>query len=349
MTRRVPEKLGAGGGRGRGGGRGGILPSPSFRPFVDYGRDNGTSPMGVVPDGRNGGFGGYGRDRGNGGLPPVQTLWPSAGRGGGRGGRARGDMSWESPAWQVPQARTVLFVANLNETKVTAERLFMIFGVYCDVMKVKIFYREKSKAIIQAIDEYQADTARHFLDGVELWGRVLSVTFAGPQYQEIQIRPNGDETWAKDFSLTAFWAHRFRGNFGQKHLQNVTTPIPTLYVSNVPKSATEEELKKFFEDSLKDDDDDKKKSDEVPEPEDDSSSTTSSASSKVLRVQFFSNSTGMAFVEMADVDAAFNAVVNVHNRRLDGVTRGKPLFVNFSKVHLDDFNKTGWSTFFRGQ
>ena len=47
----------------------------------------------------------------------------------------------------------------------------------------------------------------------------------------------------------------------------MTTPIPTLYVSNVPKSATEEELKKFFEDSLKDDDDDKKKSDEVPEPE----------------------------------------------------------------------------------
>ena len=46
----------------------------------------------------------------------------------------------------------------------------------------------------------------------------------------------------------------------------MTTPIPTLYVSNVPKSATEEELKKFFEDSLKDDDD-KKKSDEVPDPE----------------------------------------------------------------------------------
>ena len=102
MTQRVPDKLDDGGGRGRGrGGRGGILPSPSYRPFVDFGRENGfsTSPMGVVPDGRNGGFGGYGRERGNGALPPVQTLWPDAGRGGG-GGRARGDMSWESPAWQ---------------------------------------------------------------------------------------------------------------------------------------------------------------------------------------------------------------------------------------------------------
>ena len=69
----------------------------------------------------------------------------------------------------------------------------------------------------------------------------------------------------------------------------------------------------------------------------------------MLRVQFFSNSAGMAFVEMVDVDAAFDAVVNVHNRRLDGAGRGKPLFVNFSKVHLDDYNKTGWSSYFRGQ
>ena len=58
----------------------------------------------------------------------------------------------------------------------------------------------------------------------------------------------------------------------------------------------------------------------------------------------------MAFVEMSDVDAAFEAIIKVHDNRIDPtVTRGKPLFVNFSKVNLEDFNKSGWDTLFRGK
>ena len=87
-----------------------------------------------------------------------------------------------------------------------------------------------------------------------------------------------------------------------------------------------------------------------------SSSSSSSSASKVIRVQFFPTSDRMAFVEMSDVDAAFEAIIRVHDQRLDVISasgsrprRGKPLFVNFSKVHLKDFNKSGWHTAFRAQ
>ena len=35
--------------------------------------------------------------------------------------------------------------------------------------------------------------------------------------------------------------------------KNVTKPIPTLYVSNVPKGTPEEDVKKFFQDFIRDD------------------------------------------------------------------------------------------------
>jgi len=244
----------------------------------------------------------------------------------------------------------------MGESKVTAERLFMIFGVFCDVIKVKIFYREKSKAIIQAVDGYQADTARHFMDGVKLWGKSLSVTFASAKYQEININSNDDDTWAKDFTYTSFHAHRFRGNFGHKHIQNVTSPIPTLYVSNVPRGATEDQIKTFFEDSLKNADDEIGGENNDAEAEEESNpeaptstSSSSSSSSQVKRVQFFPSNQRMAFVEMKSVDAAFEAIIQVHDRYLRSFDKGKRLFVNFSKVHLDDFNDSGWKTYFQGE
>ena len=44
-------------------------------------------------------------------------------------------------------------------------------------------------------------------------------------------------------------------NHAHSRQQNVTSPIPTLYVSNVPRGATEDQIKTFFEDSLKNADD----------------------------------------------------------------------------------------------
>merc|ERR1719414_2723523 len=96
---------------------------------------------------------------------------------------------------------------------------------------------------------------------------------------------------------------------------------------------------------------------------DDGTPSSTSSSSPVLRAQFFQNNASMCFVEMRDVDAAFEAIIHVHDRRLPLTSggndddeneekgqrpRGKPLFVNFSKVHLKDFNKSGWETLFRG-
>ena len=89
------------------------------------------------------------------------------------------------------------------------------------------------------------------------------------------------------------------------------------------------------------------KAEEESNPE--APTSTSSSSSQVKRVQFFPSNQRMAFVEMKSVDAAFEAIIQVHDRYLRSFDKGKRLFVNFSKVHLDDFNDSGWKTYFQGE
>ena len=48
-----------------------------------------------------------------------------------------------------PGAGTVLLVSNLNENTIEPDHLFMLFGVYGDVQRVKILFNKKDTALIQ--------------------------------------------------------------------------------------------------------------------------------------------------------------------------------------------------------
>ena len=70
---------------------------------------------------------------------------------------------------------SVLLVSNLDESSTTPNKLFTLFGVYGDVVRVKILYQKKHTALIQFVDAPMADTARKFLDGVVVFGKPISV------------------------------------------------------------------------------------------------------------------------------------------------------------------------------
>ena len=49
----------------------------------------------------------------------------------------------------------VLIVSNLEETRVTPDVLFTLFGVYGDVLRVKILFAKKDTALIQVAKSIQ--------------------------------------------------------------------------------------------------------------------------------------------------------------------------------------------------
>jgi polypyrimidine tract-binding protein 2 len=51
---------------------------------------------------------------------------------------------------------TVLLVSNLNEDKTECDHLFILFGVYGDVQRVKILFNKKDTALIQMAEPQQA-------------------------------------------------------------------------------------------------------------------------------------------------------------------------------------------------
>ncbi|KAK2831865.1 hypothetical protein Q7C36_016951 [Tachysurus vachellii] len=95
-----------------------------------------------------------------------------------------------------------------------AQCLFILFGVYGDVMRVKILFNKKENALVQMADGTQAQLAMSYLNGQKLHGKPLRVTLLAPR----------------------------------------TTPTSslqssTLHLSNIPPSVSEDDLKGLFRSS----------------------------------------------------------------------------------------------------
>uniref|UniRef100_A0A8C6H7K0 RRM domain-containing protein n=1 Tax=Mus spicilegus TaxID=10103 RepID=A0A8C6H7K0_MUSSI len=106
----------------------------------------------------------------------------------------------------------VLLVANLNPEKVTPQSLFILFGAYGDVQRVKILFNRKENALVQMLPR----------EGKE------------------------DQDLTKEYVNS--WLHRFKKP-GSKNFQNIFPPSATLHLSNLPSSVSEEELKNLFSSS----------------------------------------------------------------------------------------------------
>ena len=57
---------------------------------------------------------------------------------------------------------TVLLVSNIPEQLATPDSLFTLFGVYGDVMRVKVLFNKKDNALIQMAEPQQASLGKFF-------------------------------------------------------------------------------------------------------------------------------------------------------------------------------------------
>ncbi|XP_068423059.1 polypyrimidine tract-binding protein 1-like [Clinocottus analis] len=205
------------------------------------------------------------------------------------------------PRLQVapPAGHSVLLVSNLNPQSATPLGLFVLFGVYGDVQRVKILFNKKENALVQMSDATQAQLAMSHLNGQRLHGNVIRVM---PSRHPVVQLPRGgagpeEQTLTRDFSGSAL--HRFKKP-GSKNFNNIFPPSATLHLSNIPSSVSEELLKDLF----------------------------SSGGFTVKAFKFFQKDRKMALMQLASVEEAMEALIALHDHQLD---HNQHLRVSFSK------------------
>ncbi|XP_078723910.1 polypyrimidine tract-binding protein 3-like isoform X2 [Lampetra fluviatilis] len=218
------------------------------------------------------------------GLPP-----PTPSRGGGGGGGGGGGMPG------LPVNSPVLLTSNLNAEAVTPQRLFNLFGMFGDVLRVKILYNRKDTALIQMADSNQAQIAMSHLNGQRMYGKPIRVTSS--RYQTVQLPRDGSDSLTRDFSDSPL--HRFR-RMGAKNFHHIFPPSVTLHLSNIPSSVLEDDLKTLFE----------------------------SNGCVVKALKFFATDHKMALVQMESLEEAIQTLAELHNHELE---KNRLLRVSFSK------------------
>ncbi|OBS76609.1 hypothetical protein A6R68_16940, partial [Neotoma lepida] len=180
---------------------------------------------------------------------------------------------------------SVLLVTNLNPDFITPHGLFILFGVYGDVHRVKIMFNKKENALVQMADASQAQLAMNHLSGQRLYGKVLRATLS--KHQAVQLPREGqeDQGLTKDFSNSPL--HRFKKP-GSKNFQNIFPPSATLHLSNIPPSVTMDDLKNLF----------------------------TEAGCSVKAFKFFQKDRKMALIQLGSVEEAMQALIELHNHDL---------------------------------
>lgn len=107
---------------------------------------------------------------------------------------------------------TVLIVSGLDESRVNPDILFTLFGVYGDVIRVKIMFNRKDTALIQFQLHSGAELASQNLNGVFLFGKQMKVNFSKHQQVAIPKESSAEaDSLTKDY--TGHPLHRFRVTF----------------------------------------------------------------------------------------------------------------------------------------
>lgn len=204
-------------------------------------------------------------------------------------------MSAPGVPGMAPNEPTVLIVSNLDTTRVTPDGLFTLFGAYGDVVRVKILFNKPDTALIQFVNSQHCKTALENLNGCPLYGKAIACNYS--HHTTISMpRPGVDSEAAqkltKDYSGSAL--HRFRVA-DSKNYMHICPPSATLHVSNISSTSSnvndEQELRKIFEQH-----------------------------GRIDAFKFLSNKESqsrkkMALVQMAALNDAVEALVNLHNAR----------------------------------
>uniref|UniRef100_A0A2K5CAV9 RRM domain-containing protein n=1 Tax=Aotus nancymaae TaxID=37293 RepID=A0A2K5CAV9_AOTNA len=168
--------------------------------------------------------------------------------------------------------------------RVTPQSLFTLFSIYGDVQCVKILFNKKENALVQMAGGNQAQLAMSHLNGHKLHGKPIRITLSKHQNVQLPCEGQEDQGLTKDYGNSPTAASR--------KLPEHIPPSATLHLSNILPSVSEEDLKVLF----------------------------SSNGGVVKGFKFFHKDCKMALIQMASVEEAVQALIDLHNHDLGRAT-----------------------------
>ncbi|VAH65814.1 polypyrimidine tract-binding protein homolog 3 isoform X1 [Triticum aestivum] len=128
--------------------------------------------------------------------------------------------------------RCTLIVSNLNSDKVDADKLFNLFSIYGNIVRIKVLRNKPDHALVQMADGLQAELAIHYLKGAMLLGQKLEVNFS--KYPSITPAPD-----AHDYSTSNL--NRFNSNVA-KNYRHCCAPTKIIHISALSPEISEDTI-----------------------------------------------------------------------------------------------------------
>jgi len=195
---------------------------------------------------------------------------------------------------------SVLLVSHLNEEKINCDDLFILFGHYGDVLRVKILFNKKNTALIQFTDASQSTTALQNLNNVTLYEQEMRVSRS--KHDNVNMPKAEDEGKELTKEYVNSPLHRFKKP-GSKNFKNIFPPICTLHLSNIPESVSEEEIKEMF----------------------------TEYGGTINNFRFFPKDRRMALIQLSTIEEALVCLIKLHNKKLN---ESSHLRVSFAKDEM---------------
>ncbi|EPS74228.1 hypothetical protein M569_00523 [Genlisea aurea] len=128
--------------------------------------------------------------------------------------------------------RCTIIVSNLNPDEIDGDKLFNLFSLYGNIVRIKFLRNKPDHALVQMSDGLQAELAVHFLKGAMLFGKCLEVNFS--KHASITSGPDTHE-----YSNSTL--NRFHRN-ASKIYRYCCSPTRMVHVSTLPMDVTEDEV-----------------------------------------------------------------------------------------------------------
>ncbi|KAI4321166.1 hypothetical protein MLD38_034583 [Melastoma candidum] len=128
--------------------------------------------------------------------------------------------------------RCTVLVSNLNPDRIDEDKLFNLFSLYGNIVRIKLLRNKPDHALIQMGDGFQAELAVNFLKGAMLFGKRLEVNFS--KHPNIIQGPDSHEYVNSNLN-------RFNRN-AAKNYRYCCSPTKMVHLSTLPQDVTEEEI-----------------------------------------------------------------------------------------------------------
>lgn len=133
--------------------------------------------------------------------------------------------------------RCTILVSNLNPDRIDEDKLFNMFSLYGNIVRIKLLRNKPDHALVQMSDGFQAELAVHFLKGAMLFGKRMDVNFS--RYPN--ITPGADTHEYLNSNL-----NRFNRN-AAKNYRYCCSPTKMIHISTLPQDITEDDMLNHLE------------------------------------------------------------------------------------------------------